>query len=78
MENEKYKKTEQRSNHNKIIYLIFCIWKRTYFCRKHSLEKCSLHYYISSKFFSFALYSKRSNETATSMRIYNGHVDHVL
>ena len=52
----------------KLFTFIVYIWKKIYFTRKYSLEKCSLYYYISGKsFFSVAGYSKRSNKTLTSI-----------
>ena len=52
----------------KFFTFIFCIWRRIYFTGKHSLGKCSLYYYISSKVsFSGAGYLKRSNEAPTSI-----------
>ena len=41
----------------KFFTFIVYIWKKIYFTRKYSFEKCSLYYYISSKsFFSVAGY----------------------
>ena len=62
-----------------IKFFIFCLWKRIYFARKHCLGKCSLYYYIASKFlFSVAGYLKWSNETPTTIQICIGLVVDVL
>ena len=66
MKNEKYKKS--LTTKRNFFTFIFCIWKRIYFVLKHSLGKCSLHYYISSKYlFSVAGYLKQSNKTPSSI-----------
>ena len=62
------RKVYQRNKDNKILYFIFCIWKRIYFAQKHSLGKFSLNYYLPSKvFFSVVGYLKQSNEAPTSI-----------
>ena len=74
MKNEKHRKNPKTKI--KFFTFIFCIWKWIYFTVKHSLGKCSLYYYISSKaFFSVAGYLKRGNETPTSIQIWIGLVD---
>ena len=66
MKNEKHRKNPKTKI--KFFTFIFCIWKWIYFTVKHSLGKCSLYYYISSKaFFSVAGYLKRGNETPSSI-----------
>ena len=45
-----------KNNDNNIFPFIFCKWNRIYFARKHSLGKCDLYYYISSKLFRVAEY----------------------
>ena len=63
----------------KFFTFIFCIWKRIYLARKHSLGRCNLYYYISSKvFFSVAGYLRRKNETPTSIWTRFGEVDVAL
>ena len=63
----------------KFFSFIFCIWKRIYFARKHSLGICALYHYISGKVsFSVAGYLKRRNETPTSIYICIGLEDVVL
>ena len=61
-ENEKRKAEEKFNNVTstiKFFYFIFCIWKRIYFARKHSLGICVLYYCISGKVsFSVAGYLK--------------------
>ena len=42
MKNEKYKKSLTTTI--KLFTFTFCIWKRIYFARKHSLGKCNLYY----------------------------------
>ena len=50
----------------KLFTFIICLRKRIYFPGKHSLEKCSLDYYISSKGFSSVDGNlPKSNETPT-------------
>ena len=50
----------------KFFTFIFCLRKRIYFARKHSLGKCILYHFISSKvLFSVARYLKQSNEIPT-------------
>ena len=46
-----YEKFNDITTTIKFFTLIFCIWKRIYFARKHSLGKFSLYYYIFSKGF---------------------------
>ena len=81
-ENEKRKAEEKFNNVTstiKFFYFIFCIWKRIYFARKHSLGICVLYYCISGKVsFSVAGYLKRRNETPTSIYICIGLKDVVL
>ena len=68
MKREKYKKKLTTTIKLFTFFFFFSIGKRTYFSRKHSLEKFSLYYYISSKaVFSAAGNLKRSNETPTSI-----------
>ena len=69
MKREKYKKNLTTTiKLFTFFFFFFSIGKRTYFSRKHSLEKFSLYYYISSKaVFSAAGNLKRSNETPTSI-----------
>ena len=80
MNNEKYKKSLKNVTKTiEFFTYVFYIRKRVYFARKHNLRKCSLYYYFPSQvFFSVAGYSKRSNETPTSIQICIGLVDVVL
>ena len=69
------RKVEEKFNNAtttiKLLTFMFCIWKRICFAWKHSLEKCSLYYDISSKvFFSVAGYLKRSNEKPTYIQMH--------
>ena len=49
MKNEKRKKSLNITTAIKFFTLIFGVPRRIYFAQKHSLGKCSLQYYISSK-----------------------------
>ena len=63
MKNEKYKKSLTTTTK---FFTSFVCGKECILLENNSLGKCSLYYYISSKFFSIAEYLKRSNETLMS------------
>ena len=67
MKEEKY---EKRLTTLIKFLLLFLLWKRIYFPRKHSMGKCTLYYYISSKIsFSVAGYLKQSSEACRRLTL---------